>query len=251
MSSGRWPTMFAATHPERTSRRRRVRGALELGWTAETPWEWTARALRGAGGWVASYAVPSCAAREDASAASRVPSLADDQRESSSSWWYRVSAAVSERRGYACGFPSSTCAPTSARSCRRSASPSLVLRRERLGIPEPSWEPSARYVADHIAGAQLRRATRVRHAVLDRRPGCESWRAVDEFLESMRLPDWPSSIACSRLSSSSTSCASCTETRGRARRLDRWRRAPGRAASRRSGALLAGTAAPRWTPARR
>ena len=62
--------------------------------------------------------------------------------------------------------------------------PVLVLYRP--GNPESSWEPSARYLADHIVGAKLREL-----------PGSDSYiwtgdqaavlRAVDEFLEAMRL----------------------------------------------------------------
>ena len=98
-------------------------------------------------------------------------------------WWYRYTL-LSAAPGFALAVSRKY-----MRTDIRPILPSIhvpVLVLYRPGNPEPSWEPSARYLADHIAGARLREL-----------PGSDSfiWTgdqsavigAIDDFLEAMRL----------------------------------------------------------------
>jgi pimeloyl-ACP methyl ester carboxylesterase len=170
--------MFAATYPERTLGVIVFEASANWLWTAETPWEWTEERFAEQEDW-ARRAWSRAAAREDVRES--MPSLADDH--GFVEWWYRY-LLLSAAPGYAIAVSRKY-----MRTDIRPILPSIhvpVLVLYRPGNPEPSWEPSARYLADHIVGAKLREL-----------PGSDSYiwtgdqaavlRAVDEFLEAMRL----------------------------------------------------------------
>ena len=170
--------MFAATYPERTLGVIVFEASANWLWTAETPWEWTEERFAEQEDW-ARRAWSRAAAREDVRES--MPSLADDHE--FVEWWYRY-LLLSAAPGYAIAVSRKY-----MRTDIRPILPSIhvpVLVLYRPGNPEPSWEPSARYLADHIVGAKLREL-----------PGSDSYiwtgdqaavlRAVDEFLEAMRL----------------------------------------------------------------
>ena len=170
--------MFAATYPERTLGVIVFETSANWLWSPETPWEWTEERFAEQED-LFRRTWSRAAAHEDVRES--MPSLAGDHE--FVEWWYRY-MLLSGTPGYAIA--------SSRKYMRTDIRPLLasihvpVLVLYRPGNPEPSWEPSARYLADHIAGARLRAL-----------PGSDSFiwtgdqaavlRAVDEFLEATRL----------------------------------------------------------------
>ena len=169
--------MFAATYPERTLGVIVFEASANWLWSPETPWEWTEERFAEQEDSGPSHLVPEGCVRGrsgiDAVARGRPP----------------VRRVVVSVHAAVCGtglcrwpYPGSTCAPTFDRSCRPSTCPcsSSIAR----ATPSPAGASSARYLADHIAGAKRREL-----------PGTEAfiWTgdqgavlgAIDEFLEAL------------------------------------------------------------------
>ena len=151
------PSMFAATYPERTLGVILFEASANWLWTAETPWEWTEERFA-----EQEDSGPPCVrperppARTFGSRCRRSPMTA-----SYVEWWYRYLPAV--RRHPA--TPSPVSAEVHAHRTSAPILPSIhvpVLVLYPAGPPGAELaEPSARYLADHIAGATTPRATRV------------------------------------------------------------------------------------------
>lgn len=168
--------MFAATYPERTLGVIVFEASANWLWSPETPWEWTEERFAEQEDWV-RRTWSRKAAYEDVRES--MPSLAEDHQ--FVEWWYRYTL-LSAAPGYAVAVSRKY-----MRTDIRPILPSIhvpVLVLDRPGHPESSWSDSARYLADHIAGAKRREL-----------PGTEAfiWTgdqgavlgAIDEFLEAL------------------------------------------------------------------
>ena len=141
--------MFAATYPERTLGVIVFEASANWLWSPETPWEWTEERFAEQEDWVRrTWSRQGCATRTFGNRCRRSRMTTQFVE-----WWYRYTL-LSAAPGFALAVSRKY-----MRTDIRPILPSIhvpVLVLYRPGNPEPSWEPSARYLADHIAGARLR-----------------------------------------------------------------------------------------------
>ena len=140
--------MFAATYPERTHGLILHHASANYLWSEETPWEWTEEKFDEIDVVFGTRWGTREGAEEDIRA--DAPSMAGD--DDYVDWWHRycllsqapgAAAAAAKRYRY-----------TDIRAILPSIHvPVLVLVRPK--DPEPSWEPSGRYLAGSIPGARL------------------------------------------------------------------------------------------------
>ncbi len=140
--------LFAATHPERTDRADRVRAGREDRCLRRLPARSNARAtgrllreVRARGG------------HRPQSRRCKLHPLAGDER--FTRWWARFERLVASPSGYEDAREDLSRTRTSARCCRRSTCPTLVLQRTDDAI---TFAEQGRYVAEQIAGRALRGA---------------------------------------------------------------------------------------------
>ena len=140
-------TMFAVTHPDRTSGLVLYEAAANWLWSPDTPWEWTVDQWRAKADDVRSWSWS--AARDDVR--STMPSMAGDA--SFVDWWYRYVLLIASP-GYF-GAAAGLYRETDIRPLLPSIQvPVLVMSRAEH--PDPSWPQSSEYLANHIPGAQFR-----------------------------------------------------------------------------------------------
>jgi class 3 adenylate cyclase len=138
--------LFAATYPDRTAGLVLYEASANWLWTEETPWEWTAER------WQQELADFRTWSREEAEEELSffAPSMVGDERYVE--WWYRY-YLLSGSPGYAVASATKYMATDLRALLPAIRVPVAVLARP--AHPEPSWLPSARYVATHIPGARL------------------------------------------------------------------------------------------------